>query len=48
MKIVYNDKRLGILKKKEIANLRKQLKVIKENYRKDNKESKNINRKLLN
>ena len=40
MKIVYNDKRLGILKKKEIANLRKQLKVINENYRKDNKESK--------
>ena len=39
-KIVYNDKRLGIIKKKEIANLRKQLKKIRENYRKDNKESK--------
>ena len=33
---------MGILKKKEIANLRKQLKVIKENYRKDNKEANDI------
>ena len=40
MNIVCIDKRLSILKKKEIANLRKQLKKIKENYRKDNKESK--------
>ena len=30
MKIIYNDKRLGILKKKEIAKLRKKIKEAKE------------------
>ena len=29
MKIIYNDKRLGILKKKEIAKLTKKIKYVK-------------------
>ena len=32
MRIIYNDKRLGIHKKKEIANLRKNIKEIREKY----------------
>ena len=38
MKIIYNDKRLGILKRKEIAQLRKKIKEIKEKYRVEKKE----------
>ena len=47
MKIAYNDKRLNILKKKEIANLRKRAKNIKEKYRIDNQESKKYKAKDL-
>lgn len=47
MKIAYNDKRLNILKKKEIANLRKRAKNIKEKYRIDNQESRKYKAKDL-
>ena len=42
MKIIYNDKRLGILKKKEIANLRKRIKELKEKYKAEKKELGNL------
>ena len=42
MKIIYNDKTLGILKKKEIANLRKRIKEIRENYKAEKKEIGNL------
>ena len=42
MKIIYNDKRLGILKKKEIANLRKKIKEIREKYKTEKKQMGNI------
>jgi len=45
MKIIYNDKRLGILKKKEIANLRKRIKEIREKYKNDKKEIGNLKAK---
>ena len=47
MKIIYNDKRLGIVKKKEVAQLRKKIKEIKENYNKDKKELGKIKSKEL-
>ena len=45
MKIIYNDKRLGILKKKEIANLRKRIKELKEKYKAEKKELGNLKAK---
>ena len=45
MKIIYNDKRLGILKKKEIAKLRKKIKDVNEKYKADKKELDNIKAK---
>ena len=45
MRIIYNDKRLGILKKKEIANLRKRIKEIREKYKNDKKEIGNLKAK---
>ena len=45
MKIIYNDKRLGILKKKEIAKLRKKIKDVKEKYKAEKKELDNIKAK---
>ena len=40
MRIIYNDKRLGIIRKKEIAQLRKKIKEIKKQYTIDNRELK--------
>ena len=40
MRIIYNDKRLGIKRKKEIAQLRKKIKEIKKQYTIDNRELK--------
>ena len=37
IKYSYNDQRLGIIKKKEIANLRKQINVIREKYKNEEK-----------
>ena len=48
MRIIYNDKRLGIIRKKEIAQLRKKIKEIKKQYTIDNRELKNIRQKILN
>ena len=48
MRIIYNDKRLGILRKKEIAQLRKTIKEIKKKYTIDKRELKNIRQKILN
>ena len=45
MRIIYNDKRLGILKKKEIANLRKRIKETKEKYKIKKKEIGNLKAK---
>ena len=45
MRIIYNDKRLGILKKKEIANFRKRIKEIREKYKNDKKEIGNLKAK---
>ena len=45
MKIIYNDKRLGILKKKEIAKLRKKIKDVNEKYKADKKDLDNIKAK---
>ena len=44
MKIIYNDK-VGILKKKEIAQLRKKIKDVKEKYKEEKKELDNIKAK---
>ena len=38
MRIIYNDKRLGIIRKKEIAQLRKNIKEIKKRYTIDNRD----------
>ena len=45
MRIIYNDRRLGILKKKEIAKARKKIKEINAKYKKDRKEFKKIKAK---
>ena len=37
IKYSYNDKKLGIIKKREIANLRKQITVIREKYKNEEK-----------
>ena len=37
IKYSYNDQKLGIIKKKEIANLRKQITVIREKYKNEEK-----------
>ena len=37
IKYAYNDKALAIKKRKEIAKLRKQINVIKENYKEEEK-----------
>ena len=37
IKYSYNDQKLGIIKKKEIANLRKQINVIREKYKNEEK-----------
>ena len=42
MRIIYNDKSLGLLKKNEIANLRKRIKEIKEKYKTEKKEIENL------
>ena len=42
LRIIYNDKSLGLLKKKEIANLRKRIKEINEKYRTEEKEIENL------
>ena len=47
MRIIYNDKGLGILKKKEIANLRKRIKEIREKYKTEKKRLKNSKQKIL-
>ena len=40
MRIIYNDKRLGILRKKEIAQIRKTIKEVRQNYAQKNQELK--------
>ena len=42
---IYNDKRLGILKKKEIVKLRKKIKDVNEKYKADKKDLDNIKAK---
>ena len=46
LRIIYNDKSLGLLKKKEIANLRKRIKEIRENYLNEKREWKSLSKKF--